>query len=57
VEGFIEQYKQLYPDIAIIITGGDVNFFEKRLKKPIFADSFLILKGLNAILEYNLNKK
>ncbi len=57
VEGFIEQYKQIYPDITIIITGGDVNFFEKRLKKPIFADSFLILKGLNAILEYNLNTK
>jgi type III pantothenate kinase len=57
VEGFIEQYKQIYPDITIIITGGDVNFFEKRLKKPIFADSFLILKGLNVILEYNLNKK
>lgn len=57
VEGFIAQYKQIYPDIMILITGGDVNFFEKRLKKPIFADSFLILKGLNAILEYNLNTK
>lgn len=56
VEGFIEQYRQIYPDITIIITGGDVNFFEKRLKKPIFADSFLILKGLNAILEYNLTR-
>lgn len=54
IEGFIEQYRQLYPDIKIVLTGGDVNFFEKRLKKPIFADSFLILKGLNAILEYNL---
>lgn len=57
VEGFIQAYRQLYSDINIIITGGDVNFFEKRLKKPIFADSFLILKGLNAILEYNLNRK
>lgn len=53
-EGFIQQYRQQYPDIKIILTGGDVNFFEKRLKKPIFADSFLILKGLNAILEFNL---
>jgi type III pantothenate kinase len=57
VEGFIAQYKQICPDLTVIVTGGDVNFFEKRLKKPIFADSFLILKGLNAILEYNLNKK
>lgn len=57
VEGFIEQYKKNYPDINIVLTGGDVNFFEKRLKKPIFADSFLILRGLNAILEFNLNNK
>src|ERR1019366_257765 len=47
VNSFMAQYKLLYPDINIILTGGDVNFFEKRLKKPIFADSYLILKGLN----------
>lgn len=54
VEGFIETYRKQYHDIYVVITGGDVNFFEKRLKKPIFADSFLILKGLNRILEYNI---
>jgi type III pantothenate kinase len=54
VQGLIEQYRELYPDIKILVTGGDVKFFEKRLKKPIFADSFLILKGLNAILQHNL---
>lgn len=57
VQGFIETYRKLYPDINVVFTGGDVNFFEKRLKKPIFADSFLILKGLNRILEYNINRK
>ena len=54
MHGIIEQYKLLYPDINIVLTGGDADFFEKRLKKPIFADSFLILKGLNVILDYNL---
>ena len=54
VQGLIDQYQQLYPDVDVILTGGDANFFEKRLKKPIFADQFLILKGLNTILEYNL---
>jgi type III pantothenate kinase len=54
IQGFIEQYTRLYPDIYVILTGGDVNFFEKPLKKPIFADSFLTLKGLNVILDYNL---
>ncbi len=55
INGFIEQYRLLYPDICVVLTGGDANFFEKRLKKPIFTDSFLILKGLNAILEHNLS--
>lgn len=55
INGIIEQYNMKYPDLTVILTGGDVNFFEKRLKKPIFTDSYLILKGLNAILEYNLN--
>ncbi|MDQ3047677.1 MAG: type III pantothenate kinase [Bacteroidota bacterium] len=54
VQGLIELYRDQYPDITVILTGGDVNFFEKRLKKPIFADSFLILKGLNSILAHNL---
>lgn len=54
INSFIDQYKFLYPDINIVLTGGDVNFFEKRLKKPIFADPYLILKGLNSILDYNL---
>ena len=53
-EGLMEKYKQLYPDINIVFTGGDINFFEKRLKSRIFTDSFLILKGLNRILEHNL---
>ena len=53
IEGIINRYQQEYPDLITIITGGDVNFFEKRLKKPIFADQFLILKGLNKILDYN----
>ena len=54
VDGCIALYKQQFPDINVVITGGDVNFFEKRLKNSIFADQNLILKGLNAILEYNI---
>jgi type III pantothenate kinase len=56
IDGFIEQYKNLYPDINVVLTGGDVNFFEKRVKNSIFADQNLILKGLNEILDYNLNR-
>ena len=56
VDGIIAKYKSQYPDIKVVLTGGDVNFFEKRLKNSIFADQNLILKGLNIILEYNLNR-
>lgn len=56
VDGIIEQYKQQYPDVQVLLTGGDVNFFAKRLKNSIFADQNLILKGLNVILDYNLNR-
>lgn len=56
VDGIIEQYKVEYPDVKVVLTGGDVNFFAKRLKNSIFADQNLILKGLNQILDYNLNR-
>jgi type III pantothenate kinase len=53
IEGVIERYELQYKGIKLLLTGGDANFFEKRLKKSIFADQNLILKGLNEILEYN----
>jgi type III pantothenate kinase len=53
VDGFIDQYRQRFNKIKVFLTGGDADFFAKRLKNPIFADQFLILKGLNEILEYN----
>ena len=54
IEGFISGYQQRFNNLKVFLTGGDTDFFAKRLKKPIFADQFLILKGLNEILEYNL---
>ncbi|MDF2435871.1 MAG: type pantothenate kinase [Bacteroidota bacterium] len=53
VEGVIAQYTQRFNNLKVFLTGGDSDFFAKRLKKPIFADQFLILKGLNEILEHN----
>lgn len=57
LEGYINEYKKRYPEIKIILTGGDANFFEKQLKKRIFADENIVLKGLNRILEYNVDTK
>ena len=54
VDGIISHYKHLYPNILILLTGGDSEFLAKRLKNSIFAHQNLVLKGLNDILNYNL---
>jgi type III pantothenate kinase len=54
LEGYIADFAHRYPDCRFILTGGDASFFANRLKKPIFADPDLVLKGLNHILNYNL---
>lgn len=54
VKGIINEYQQKFPGLKTIFTGGDLNFFIGQLKKnSIFADPFLVLKGLNAILDFN----
>ncbi|MCF8380714.1 MAG: type III pantothenate kinase [Bacteroidales bacterium] len=55
MEGYIGQVKALYPDLKIILTGGDSKLFDKKLKNHIFVDSNLNLFGLNRILHYNVS--
>lgn len=53
MNSFINQYKELFPDLKVIMCGGEAKFFESRLKASIFAVPELVLLGLNRILEYN----
>jgi type III pantothenate kinase len=53
VEGTINNYKQLYPDLGVVLCGGDSFFFENKLKPTIFATPDLVLSGLNRILLHN----
>jgi len=53
VRAMIEGFKNQYDDLKIILTGGDVFYFEKSLKYDIFASENLVLQGLNYILDYN----
>jgi type III pantothenate kinase len=53
VLGFINEYKRKYPDLRVVLCGGDTAFFENNLKQPIFAAPDLVLSGLNRILNYN----
>ena len=40
-------------DFCLFLTGGDANYFEKRLKSRIFVCQNLVAVGLNAVLEWN----
>ena len=52
--GYIELMRKKYPNLLVFLTGGDRFSFDDSLKSIIFADRFLVLKGLNTILEYNV---
>jgi type III pantothenate kinase len=56
VEGIVNEYLRVFPRLKIILTGGDHNYFDKRLKVKTFAAPNLVLEGLNIILNYNLEK-
>jgi type III pantothenate kinase len=52
-EGYISEIKKYFPGLYVLVTGGDYDFFETNLKKPIFAEPNLIAKGLYRILKHN----
>ena len=53
ISGYIEAMKHKYPELLVFLTGGDDFSFDSSVKSAIFADRFLVLKGLNRILNYN----
>lgn len=56
VDAMIDRYRIDYPDIKVIVTGGDGPYLCKQLKNRIFAHPDLVLKGLNTILNFNIEK-
>lgn len=53
IDGVISNYKEIYPNLTVILTGGDTDFLSNQLKNSIFANSDFLLEGLNYILEFN----
>lgn len=53
INEYISRFKEQYSELRVILTGGYAFLFEKKINYPIFADSFLVPKGLNRILIYN----
>jgi type III pantothenate kinase len=54
IDGFIDQYRVLYSNFIIILTGGDTEFLAKRLKNTIFANSNFLLESLNQTFQYKI---
>jgi type III pantothenate kinase len=57
IDGIINNYREKYINFNVHLTGGDTGFFGQLLKNKIFADPYLIYKGLYAISEYNNQPK
>jgi type III pantothenate kinase len=53
IDGMIDDYLVKFPEMNIIITGGDADLLVYRLKNEIFAIPNFTLIGLNHILVYN----
>lgn len=53
INGYIHRLSEEKDQLKIILTGGDAFFFDKKLKNSIFVHPDLLVRGLNAILDYN----
>ncbi|MBR2606791.1 MAG: type III pantothenate kinase [Bacteroidaceae bacterium] len=50
IEGYISETIKKYPSLLVFLTGGDEKILINNIKSRIFADEYLVLKGLNRIL-------
>ncbi|HET8573151.1 MAG TPA: type III pantothenate kinase [Edaphocola sp.] len=54
IEGMLNFYQTQYSCFNSVLTGGDLPLFANKFKSRIFADSQILLKGLNLILNHNV---
>lgn len=53
VDGIVDAYEERYDNFNVLLSGGDAVYFTRHLKNKIFADPYLIYKGLYAISAFN----
>lgn len=56
VREMVNLYRQQYPELTIVITGGDMWFLQDALKNNIFAEKDFTLIGLNSILMHLIHE-
>lgn len=54
-EGMVHRYRELYPDLQVLVTGGDAEVFEGHLKNAIFVRQNLALLGLAETMKHHAN--
>ncbi len=54
IEGMIQNYKNLFADLKVVLCGGDALFFDSKIKGTNFVVEDLVLIGLNQVLLYNV---
>jgi type III pantothenate kinase len=54
IEGIALRYRDKFPDLKVILSGGDYKYFDKRLKISTFALPNFVIVGLQQILEFNV---
>lgn len=54
IDGMIDEYSKKFGNFNVLLTGGDIPFFEPHFKNKIFAHPDLIFKGLYAISQLNV---
>lgn len=51
IEGLVKELIVKYPYLVVFLTGGNTFDFDSSIKKRIFVDRYIVLKGLNRILK------
>lgn len=54
IRGIISEFEKDFTSINVILSGGDAEFFESKLKAHIFAGSKIVQRGLYRIWKYQL---
>ena len=54
IEQCINQLKTQFPDLQVLLCGGNAELLSKQLKSPLFVEKNLLMYGLHLILDLNV---
>ena len=53
IESFIRVFKKSFSELKVVFTGGDASLFAETMDEKVIVRPYLVLEGLNEILNYN----